>query len=178
MNTPSNAKTKLKEWILKFKRNKLVYGVGVAIWEDIRTHPQDEFFLELGEIYLEANQDLKTDIKKLFKKPDEIWQLTLFIRRVAKMIHSDAQTDLAKIGIAIADIVAGKEDFRDVLISLAILRYRADLVGILTMELINEAELNCSAELRKLLQNFKNWSWNDIEWSIKQFGPSDWAQNP
>ena len=173
----TNEEHRFKEWTNRYNYNKLSY-IEKSIWESIGTHPQDILFLELGEIYINSDLTLKTKISTLFVKPEKIYQLIIFIRRIAKMIDSNSQTSFVKIGFAIADIVSEKDDFRDVLTSLAILKYGAEKVGINTTEFIESTIPNYSTKLGKLFQNLMRWSEEDINLAIKWFGPADWVQNP
>lgn len=171
----TNEEPRFQEWTNRYNHNKLGY-IEKSIWESIGTHPQDVLFLELGEMYINADLRLKTKIRNLFDKPEKIFQLTLFIRRIAKMIDSNSHTSFVKIGFAIADIVSGKDDLRDVLTSLAILKYGAEKAGINVREVIEYESMNYTTELNSLIQNLMKWSEIDINLSIKWFGPADWIQ--
>ncbi|MBI5932164.1 MAG: hypothetical protein HY867_00540 [Chloroflexi bacterium] len=173
MTTTSDQTSSFETWNSQFLANKIEYGN--SIWENIGKHPQDILFLDLGEIYITASSELRMKIKGLFeKRPEQTWQLVLFIRRIAKMINFDTQTKLVKIGLAIADIVMENEDYRDISISVAILKYGSEKVGINVTELIENEISNYSAELSTLLNNLMKWSKNDMKLSLLWFGPPEW----
>lgn len=187
MNTKSDYAKIIDSWMSRYIREKSTYGN--LVWENIGNHPQDILLSELGKMFVDANQEQRNEIKEIFRRkhkltwqsflkgrPVPTWQSVLFIRRVAKMLESKDQVYLLQIGLAIADIVAGLEDFRDILSSLAILKYGAERVGIDMTSLIEKSIPDYSVELTKFLKNVQSWSKRDIDFSVKKFGPADWAQ--
>lgn len=187
MTDKSNYSQNVDMWKSRYIKNKLTYAN--SIWEEIGKHPLDVLLQELGTIHIVSTKEQRSEIKGIFqrkpqsiwqsfldRRPDQTWQLVLFIRRIVKMLTSNNQTELVQIGSAIADITVGLDDFRDILISLAILKFGAERVGIDTAILIDQAISNYSVELGKLLQNLKSWPEETINSSIRDFGPKDWAQ--
>jgi hypothetical protein len=148
------------------------------IWTNVGTSPLDTRLTDIVELYEEADSQQQHTIKNYFEKQyDRLWELTLYIRRVGKLIKSDKDSKWLHRGITAALIEGGRGDFRDLIVSLVILRYAAGRLGIDAIPYFDNAiNLADSQELIDILKNARDHAQSDILFSVRTFGPKEWAK--
>ncbi len=162
-----------ESWKTRYRQNSLIYGN--SIWENIGTHQLDILFLALGKMFIEANPEQRIEIKNVFNTYEQTWQLVIFIRRLGKLINLTKQEELVEIGLAIAEVTVERNDYRDIMASLGILKYGAEKVRIDTKKPFEEASVNYSKELGELIYGVIHWSKNDVSSILYHFGPKKWV---
>lgn len=139
-------------------------------WNDVGTNPLDVAFTELSELYLEADNTQKKYIFEqagLAKLPSNLWY---FIRRVGKHIQSKRDARWLEIGLAASLIDGAREDSRDFIASLVMLQFAAEIHGIDTKPLFDNAIQNSDDELKPILLDALNLSRSDVHFNIQTFG--------
>src|SRR5262245_32999418 len=97
------------------------------VWANIGTSPLDARITEISELYEEADSQQREVIKNYFDgKDDRVWELILYVRRVAVLISSDQDSKWLRLGITAALIEDARLDYRDLIVSLLLLRYAAE----------------------------------------------------
>jgi len=163
-----------KTWEKDYYQNREQYGD--LIWEKIGQHPLDTLFIQLANIYTNAEQRQRSEIEKSFvNQPDKIWQLVIFIRRLGKIIATLRDEKLIKVGVSIGAMIINKYDFRDKNISFTLLKHGIDKAG-LTLSLHEEAG-KYSTSLQETIEGIQDYSDDDFIQIIKLFGPKDWIEN-
>jgi len=157
-------------------------------WKDIGTHPADLRFTALAQFYLQCDSKQRQLIRDHFKgQNDLLWAMTFYVRRVAKLIKSKDDTQWLRLGLAAAAIQDGRADFRDLVMSLTVLRYGAKRVGIDPYPFV-EAAIEIAGQPS---HDAYQWSGYDVFRNIvttkeretpegtadliRRFGPEDWV---
>jgi hypothetical protein len=160
-------------WENDYYKNKELYSN--LIWEKIGQHPLDILFIQLANIYANANQNQRSEIENSFvNQHDKIWKLVIFIRRLGKIIATLRDEKLIKVGVSIGAIINNKYDFRDINISFTLLKYGIDKAGI-TLSLYEEAG-KYSASLQETIEGIQGYSDDDFTYVVKLFGPKEWIE--
>jgi hypothetical protein len=136
-------------------------------WNNVGTNPLDVAFTELSELYLEADSIQRKYIFEeaaLAKLPHNLWY---FIRRIAKHIQSPGDTKWLEIGLAASLIDGARADSRDLIVSLVLLRFTAEIHEIDTKLFFDNAIQNSDDKLKPILLNARNHKEPDVH-SIAQ----------
>lgn len=158
------------------------------VWKDIGTHPVDLRFTALAELYLQSNSEQRQLIRDHFKgQDDRLWEMIFYVRRVAKLIKSEGDVKWLRLGLAAAAIQDGRVDFRDLSMSLSVLQYGAQRVGIDPYPFIDEAiEIAGPSShnpslwsgydiFRNIITTMESTRPSNATFIIQRFGPEDWA---
>ena len=133
------------------------------IWSNIGTNRLDIAFTELSELYFEADD---VQWKYIFDRagsdgvPYNLWY---FVRRVGKLIRTKEDDKWLRIGITAALIDGGRGDFRDLTLSLTLLRSDAEKQGIDPKPYFAEPIQNADEKMKSILinvQDEKKQLWN------------------
>ena len=114
--------------------------------------PRDARFDSLCTLYLEADEGQRTQIRALFAREaeestrahariahwvasrerarDDLSNLIFYMRRVASSMESGDATSHLRLGLAAAALVQEREDYRDIMVSLAFLHHAARRAGV------------------------------------------------
>jgi hypothetical protein len=139
-------------------------------WDNVGTNPLDEAFIELSELYLEADSTQRKYIfeqAELMNLPYNCWY---FIRRVAKLIQSPRDTRWLEIGLAASLIDGARGDFRDLIASLVLLRFTAEIHEIDTKPFFDNAIQNSDDQLKPILLDALNHPEADVHFIVQNFG--------
>jgi hypothetical protein len=139
-------------------------------WDHVGTNPLDIAFTELSELYLEADSTQRKYIFEqagLAKLPYNLWY---FIRRVAKHIQSQGDAKWLEIGLAASLIDGARADFRDLIASLVLLRFTAEIREIDTKPFFDNAIQNSDEKLKPVLLNARDHSEPDVHYIVQTFG--------
>jgi hypothetical protein len=157
-------------------------------WKDIGAHPVDLRFAALVQLYLQSDSEQRQLDRDHFKgQDDRLWEMIFYVRRVAKLIESQDDVKWLRLGLAAAAIQDGRVDFRDLSVSLVVLRYGAQRGGIDPYPFIDEAieiagpsSHNPSSWsgydiFRNIITTRERTRPSDATFIIQRFGPEDWA---
>jgi len=149
-------------------------------WENIGTNPLDIAFTDLSELYLEAGDIRK---KQIFEYagthglPNDLWY---FVRRVGQQIHLASDVKWLEVGIAAALIDGARGDFRDLIVSLTLLRFSAESHGIDVRPFFDTAIQSADEKMKSILTTVRNDKESSIRYVVQMFGapPSYKEQKP
>ncbi len=151
------------------------YG-STETWAEIGALNLDKRLAHLADLYLESGLEKRTDIRAFFEgnqdRLDEMW---LFVRRVAKLLEFESDPKWVRRALAVAEIEGGRVDYRDSVVSLVLLRYGAERVGIDPRPLFDTALLSSPSDFTKLLKNARDHASADVQMTVREFGPGDWS---
>ena len=83
---------------------------------------------------------------------------------------------MVNAGLSIANLVSKKDDFRDIIVSLVILKYAAEKLDIDIRSSMETAMINAIEAFRNILISTLNHNHSSVVWTIKNFGPTEWAR--
>lgn len=149
-------------------------------WENIGTNPLDIAFTDLSELYLEADDIRK---KLIFEYagtdglPNDLWY---FVRRVGQQIHLASDVKWLEVGIAAALIDGARGDFRDLIVSLTLLRFSAESHGIDVRPFFDTAIRSADEKMKSILTNVRDDKESSVRYVVQTFGahPSYEKQKP
>ena len=160
----------------KIKRPDLFYNfIGNNIWENVGTLTRDIFFTEFAELYIDADAAQRKRISDYFAARSLINDLYLYVRRIGKLIQSEQDSRWLQIGIAAAMIDGGRGDYRDLIVSLVLLRFAAELHEIDTKPFFNDAIQNADEKMKSILINARDHKESDIHFTVQNSGNPDWV---
>ena len=142
-------------------------------WDNVGTNPLDIAYTELSELYLEADSAQRKYIfeqAELAKLPSNLWH---FIRRVAKHIQFHEDAKWVEIGLAASLIDGARADFRDLITSLVLLRFAAEIHEIDTKPYFDNAIKESDEKLKPILLNVCDHSESDVHFVIQNLGWTD-----
>lgn len=145
------------------------------IWRDIGTNPRDIAFTELSELYMEAEDAQRKQIFEDMANDSALFDIWCFIRRMGKQIHSKDDTKWLELGITAALIDGARGDFRDLIASLVLLRFAAELHGIDTRPFFDHAMQNADEEIVGILKIARDHEDSDVHFIIQSFGEPEWV---
>jgi hypothetical protein len=161
------------------KWSRLPDGAGyldTPVWSYIGRRKLDRKLTQLADLYRRSDPVRRKDMRDYFEgqwdRLDEMW---IYVRRVAKLIRSKKDTGWLRRGLAIAALEGGRVDYRDTIVSLVILRYGAERVGIDARPFFDEAITIASPRSRGIFTNARNHRRSDVAYTVKEMGPPDWA---
>lgn len=160
----------IQEKIRKAKGNYEFKSVEET-WGNIGTNPLDIAFTDLAELYLEADDIHKKQIIDYagYDLPNDLWY---FVRRVGLHIQSTSDIKWLEIGIAAALIDGARGDFRDLIVSLTLLRSSAESHGIDITPFFNAAIENANERMKSILTNARDDKPSNIQWVVQKFSPN------
>lgn len=164
-------------WRRNYLRNKQDY-TDTSLWQGVGKHPLDLLLLDLAHLYENARQDEKDFIGNIFTNRQHcLWQLVIFIRRMAILVASGKDYELLRYSVDIALIEDARFDFRDLIVSLLILRYAAERANIEIEEMFEDAMKTAKSQITKdVFTNVRNHSREDLMYTIKKSGPPKWVE--
>jgi len=139
-------------------------------WENIGTNPLDIAFTDLSELYLETD-DLRK--KQIFEYagthglPNDLWY---FVRRVGQHIHLASDVKWLEVGIAAALIDGARGDFRDLIVSLTLLRFSAESQGIEIRSFFDTLIQNADEKMQSILTNVRDDKESSVRYVVQMFG--------
>jgi hypothetical protein len=139
-------------------------------WDNVGTNPLDIAFTELSELYLEGDSTQRQYIFEQAAVANLPYNLWYFIRRVAKHIQSQEDAKWLEIGLAAALIDGARADFRDLIASLVLLRFSAEIHDIDTKPFFDNAIRNSDDKLRFILLNARDHREHDVHYIVQTYG--------
>ncbi len=127
------------------------------LWTQIGEHPLDLRLTELADLYLSANPDQRLALYQDFHNYERrLWELVVYVRRMAKMLATPADGHWLRRGLAIAALEGARSDFRDTIVSLILLRWGAERAQIDTRSYFIEIIAIAPREARDVFRNAKS----------------------
>ena len=100
---------------------------------------------------------------------NELSNMTFYMRRVASSIKSSEDTWRLSLGLAAAAILQEREDFRDIIVSLAFLYHAATRAGIDPEPHFLEVASLARPETRQFIERFLERDGADIQHMVETF---------
>lgn len=144
-------------------------------WSNPGGRPRDLQLSALADLYWDASDDQRQRIRDAVD-PHVTWELLAYIRRVAILIKDEAGLQWLRRGLAIAAIENGRSDFRDLIVSLVILRHGAERAGIATRQHFDDGIKAADAVIHGHLKNARDHRESDVTATIREFGPDEWRR--
>ncbi len=151
------------------------FKTGEEVWRNIGVNPLDVAFAELSELYLEADSVQKKYIFDSIANDRSLYDIWYFVRRVGKQINSAGDSRWLEIGIAAAMIDGGRADFRDLIVSMVLLRFAAEVCGVNTKPFFDNAMQNADEEMIPILKNVRDHSQKEVRYTVRSFGDPKWV---
>lgn len=155
---------------LRISKNAYDFKTKDEAWSNIGTNSLDLAFTELSNLYLEANETQRDLIFAESGEEKYLYDLWYFIRRIAKIIKSQGDSKWLEVGLAASRIDGARTDFRDLIVSLVILRYSAEKHGIESKPYFDITIENSDEKLKPILINVRDHKESDIQFTIQNFG--------
>lgn len=150
---------------------------------------QDARFDALCALYLQANEEQRTQIPAILAREEstrayvrtadwissrerarnDLFNMTFYMRRVASSIRSDNDAQRLKLGLAAAAILQEREDYRDIIVSLAFLHRAATQAGIDPEPYFLEVASLARPETRQFIERFLDRDEADIGHMVETF---------
>jgi hypothetical protein len=151
--------------------------------------PRDARFDALCALYLEADEVQRAQIPALFAREEstrayvrisdwiasrerarnDLSNLILYMRRVASSITWEDDISHLRQGLAAAAILQEREDYRDIIVSLAFLHRAATRAGINPEPFFREVSRLARAETEEFIVGFLEQDEADIEQMVEEF---------
>ena len=151
--------------------------------------PQDARFDALCALYLEADEMQRAQIPALFAREEstrgytyiaawiasrergrnDLSNLILYMRRVASSIRSEDGTSRLRLGLAAAAILQEREDYRDIIVSLAFLHHSARRAAIDPDPFFRAVAGLARPETQEFISRFLERDEADIERMVEAF---------
>jgi hypothetical protein len=145
------------------------------LWSNAGGPSLDLSLSDLADLYWDADDSQRQQIRDEVD-PRLTWELLTYIRRVAVLIESKDDVPWLRRGLAIAAIVGDRDDYRDLIVSLIILRHGAERAGIKTRKHFNDAIKAAGPEIHDYLKNARDHGESDVEFTVREFGPPQWRR--
>lgn len=140
------------------------------VWGNIGTNPLDIAFTDLSELYMEVDDIHKKQIFEYAGIEGLPYDLWYFIRRVGQQIQSMNDAKWLDVGIAAALIDGARGDFRDLIISLTLLRFSAESHGVEIKPVFDAAIEDADERVKSILLNVRDDKPSNVKWTMKTFG--------
>lgn len=150
---------------------------------------RDARFDALCALYLEANEEQRTQISAVFAREEstrayariddwissrerarnDLSSMIFYMRRVASSIGSSEDAWRLRLGLAAAAILQEREDYRDIIVSLAFLHHAARRAGIDPDPFFREVAALARPETGEFIRGFLKRDEADIEQMVATF---------
>jgi hypothetical protein len=145
------------------------------IWNNIGSSLSDTLFTELAELYLESNSSQRKFLyEHLGNQNEYLENAWYFIRRIAVLIEHQKDNRWLEIGVASALMDGGRADFRDLIVSLVLLRFIAEKREIDTKPVFDRFIQSTNDNIRGILENVRDHSGSSVKFTVNTFGYPDW----
>jgi glyoxylase-like metal-dependent hydrolase (beta-lactamase superfamily II) len=151
----------------------------VGTWEQIGQCAADRRWSELADLYLAADTSRRRQIREYFgTRPRDLDEMWIYVRRIGMRLRSADDVDWMRRGLAIAAIEGGRSDYRDTIVSLVLLRYAAERVGISFDPLFRQIQSPeySTPENQPLFENARTHAAKDVATTVVAFGPQGWVE--
>lgn len=141
-----------------------------VLWRPLFGTPFDRLMTDVTLLYLEADGTQRKELlERLAKHRDWTYDATYFMGRVTARIRTAEDAIWVKASLAAARVLDGRADFRDIILSLVLVRHVAEQRGI-DVQAIIDAEIESDEDpLRDILLNVRNHSPRDVMSTLQFF---------
>lgn len=140
------------------------------IWGNAGSRELDNILALISDYYIQYSAS-RDEIRDEIKQLSSTWPLIIFVRRISQLIKSVNDTVWFNRGLATASMVNANCDYRDLIVSLVLLRDSADRAGIQTTPAFNVALRWSTDQMHGILSNARDHSVSAICSTVAAFGP-------
>lgn len=140
------------------------------VWADPGLRDLDVAIKVVADHYVyfpSARDAIRSDLREA----GSLWSLVLFVRRAGLLLMTAECGQWLDRGLAVASMVDAKCDFRDLIVSLVILRSLAMDAGMNTDVAFDAATTWSTDRMRGILLNARNHAASDVRLTLASFGP-------
>lgn len=141
-------------------------------WMSIGETELDRHLTRLADIFIAAPQSEQQVVRDAVH-PRALWNLIAFVRRLSILIILTSDPLWLRRALAVAAIEDGRFDFRDLIVSLVIVRAAAEQVGIDHIPHFNWCIDSLSPTSHDSFINARDHSPSDILDILHNFGPAE-----
>lgn len=147
-----------------------------SIWDHVGKRELDESIAIVADYYIQFEAE-RAIIREELREFESLWSLVLFVRRAGLLIKLDAgsRVDWFHRGLAVASMIDANCDFRDLIVSLVVLRAFAIDAGLDTDQMFDQAILWSTDRMIGILTNARNHARENIDQTMATFGPLPWT---
>jgi hypothetical protein len=145
------------------------------VWKNIGTNPLDIAIIELTNLYLESDNIQREFIFNHFTSNELLNDLWYFVRRIGKQINAKDDSKYLELGIAASLIDGGRADFRDLIVSITLLRFAAEIRDIDTRPYFDQALQNANERMKSILASVRDEKESGLHYTVQTFGSPDWV---
>ncbi|NQT12703.1 MAG: hypothetical protein HQ582_08140 [Planctomycetes bacterium] len=139
-------------------------------WDSAGTTRLDEEFALLADLYLESSTTQQESIRAAVA-PKAEWNLVAYVRRLSIILFAEPDPTWIRRGLAIACIENGRFDFRDLIVSLVILRSAAEQMHVDPLPYFGDALLHCDEPVVHIIEDARDHREKDVRDILREFGP-------
>jgi hypothetical protein len=155
----------------KVRRNGPRYDDQIA--ENSSTERIDELFSDFADLYSDSSREQKSEIFDYFADKKIRFDFWIYIQRIAMLIESRDDGKWLQRGLAAALMDGGRGEWKELYITLPMLRYGAERVGIDVKAYFDEAFKFAN---QPIISVFKHALTEDeYRFTIQTSGPEEWA---
>jgi cyclase len=145
-------------------------------WERLGECEQDARYDALADMFLMEDSGTKNQLREYFgQHRDELVEMWIYVRRAAVRMRAENASLLLRRALAIAAIEGGRDDYRDTIVSLVLLRFAAEKQAVAVDAYFKQIEEHVATENRPLFENARTHAPTDIVTTVQAFGPPGWA---
>ena len=146
------------------------------IWDYTGKRELDDSIAVVADYYIQY-QTARATIREELREFESLWSLVLFIRRAGLLIKTDdgSNEHWFNRGLATASMIDANCDYRDLVVSLVVLRSFAIDAGLDTDRKFDQAIEWSTDRMYDILTNARNHARESIDQTMAAFGPSPWT---
>ena len=144
------------------------------MWQNVGEIELDRQLSEAADLYLAVDAGQRGQMRE--SVGGETWDLVVYVRRLAVLVlrNREGASQWLRRGLAIAALENARFDDRDFIVSLVILRWAADKVGLVTRNYFLEAEELFQPDALSSLRNARDYQ--DPGSILISSGPPGWYE--
>jgi len=140
------------------------------IWTNPGTRELDASIDVVADYYIDfpsARDTIRSELREI----GSLWSLVLFVRRAGLLLRTAEREQWLNRGLAVASMIDANCDYRDLIVSLVILRSLAMDAGMNTDAAFDAAIGWSTDRMHDILMNARNHADSDIRITLASFGP-------
>ncbi len=149
-----------------------------SIWENPGSRELDDVLTPIADYYIQ-HPHVRDEIRDEVLRVSSTWPLVLFVRRISQLLESEQGADWLNRGLATASMIDANCDYRDLIVSLVLLRDAGDRAGLGTSQAFDAALTWSTEKMHGILRNARDHSESTIRSTVSAFGlPTQSKHNP
>lgn len=141
-------------------------------WGSIGDNELDDQLTLLADMFASASDADRATIRSSVH-PNALWNLIAYVRRMALPVLRERDAKWLERGLFVAAIEDGRFDFRDLIVSLVILRAASEQIGLDCHSYFNYIIEHCSLSSVGTFANARDHSPSNVSDLLQSFGPPE-----